>query len=205
NNEAELLNLLQAKNWEDFNDGRDACTAIKAAHEALEAELAQKQSEADSDPTEPTWTSADRDRLSAHLRRWFDKSLDDVFQSVDEDDFPHDLPIFFENADQAIAKINQVATQHQWDLIVTQFKVVKAQNGCNLIFDTPVGKILCFSRKKFAGFVGEEFETMNEIDIATLEPGDYETSHICLAWKQVKVNKTVTSAVAFDPYTAIPI
>lgn len=212
NNEAELLSLVGENNWAFAKSDYDtAVTRIQDAHNALAKELESKsESSSKKDeappttPDVPTWKREDTEIFEAHIRKQFDKGIEELAE-LPEETFSLDFPVNYANSGEAINKINKVAEDNEWDIVVDSFKVEKHGKGGKLIFFTPVGNIIQYSRKKFAEMVGEQFQQENELDIPELKPGNYTVSHLKISWSQQKSGKTVTSAVVFDPYANIHI
>ncbi len=195
--EPALLSLIEEKTWAFAACDIDVAKArIEAAHKELEAELADE-------PTpEPTWSTEDKDVLESFIRSNFDKEYEQLFE-LPEEDFPHDLPINFANADEAIAKLIQAAIKHNWDVISDAFTVTNKQKGAKVTFKTILGDITIFSRTKLAEMIGEYYE-QHEEDVSALEAGDYaEMPHVKINWEQKKSGKVVNQAYAFDPYADI--
>ena len=194
----EVLSFIGEENWAFAKlDKQVAIDRIEETQAELEAELANNKTS-----SIPTWTLDDKETLLVHLKKHFDTDLNEVFNTVPEKDFSHDLA-FFANADEAIAKINQVAVKEHWAVIASDFKVVAKGTGGKIEVETPIGTLTSFSRQKFADMLGEEYQEQNELDIANLEPGDYSGDHFKVEWKQSGANKTITDAIAFDPYANI--
>lgn len=194
---ADILSLLGEETW------AFAKLDKQIALDHLEA-VAKEPINKTSEPATPTWTASDKDELASYLKKHYEKSLDDVFKEIPDTEFSHDL-IVFSNAGEAINKINQVATKHNWQISTKIFRVIAKGKGGLVEIDSPIGTLSIFSRTKFSDMLGQDYQDANELDIPNLEPGTYESGYMMVEWKQSGKTNTITNATPYDPYDNIPI
>lgn len=209
NNEAELLTLIDAKNWKKFATGKEAFGAIQQAHEALAAELEAKNKPASapaeeaepSAPAEPTWSDDDTEALKAHLDiNYPGKKFDDLFE-LDESDFNHDFKAFYSNADSAIKAIDNAAQKHRWLVTSDEFTVTQKGKNNIVTFKTIIGDIKIFSRSALAEMLEKIYpeELLADLDIKNAEPGTYMLPlNISIDWEQKNQYRALKAVYMHD-------
>lgn len=191
--EKDLLALLDGQQWSDFASRADAANALKAAHEALQAELNKPTAE-DEDMPLPQWTAEDNKEFSNLLKNHFDLTVDEFLAIVPDNEFSHDLSVHG-SAQKAWLKAIAAAKTHQ----ISVNSVKMAYNGKFVTFYTPLGSLRIYSRNQLAELAGEEWAS--SYNVTELENGEYDDlDPLKLSWEDKGNYKLITSISAPIPF-----